>query len=168
MDTLKKELENYSLFDDAPYDYYDDELESDLKSLVKKYNLAQYVKKKKNDDPTDIASEIEELSNHLYHYMENIFETIFEKNSNKYDTPPIHIITYLKSMAKLLSSRKDIEDAFIEEFDSLDTFIAFVKQYKKLNLKRINMRVERTAKTKKEDDDGYAALMSSIRDLMTV
>jgi hypothetical protein len=140
---LGKALRDYSVFDKPPYDYYDESLEKDLKGIVEQYNLSQYVLKKKDDDPSDDAVEIEALISHLSYFIENIFEKIFEMDTNAYDEPPINILKYLALILKLIKLRKDIYDAFIEEFDDLGIFDTISLRYHELDATRRKKRVER-------------------------
>jgi len=129
VEKLKADLSNFKQFSKFPYNIYDEEIESDLKGIIEKYNLAQYVDKKQGVSAKSIAEDIDEPSLHLHHFMELAFEKIFEANSDEFDKPPIKIVKYAKNIALLLDHRQDVLKAFLKEYESLDTISGISENY---------------------------------------
>ncbi len=136
VEKLKADLSNFKQFSKFPYNIYDEEVESTAHDIIKQFNLAQYVDKKKGVSASSIAEEIDTLSLHLYHFMELAFEKIFDANSDEFDKPPIKIVKYAKNIALLLNHRQDVLKKFLTEYESLDSISGISETYSILDYAR--------------------------------
>ena len=136
IEKLKADLSNYKQFSKFPYNIYDEEVESTAHDIIKQFNLAQYVDKKKGVSASSIAEDIDTLSLHLYHFMELAFEKIFDANSDEVDTPPIKLVKYAKNIALLLNHRQDVLKKYLKEYESLDSISGISETYTILDYAR--------------------------------